>query len=377
MIYDVIVVGAGAAGGAAAIELSRSGLKVLILERYRFPRYKPCAGGITRKSWNILNLDISELVRFHAREISLSYKISNERTATANEVFTFMVVRTELDALVVREAIRCGADFRDGVSASDIKIDDDSGVKTVSLKAGREWLRAKYVVAADGASGAINSKLKIHKRSKSAFAIEANIDAEPSRFLSESKMTFDFGSVENGYGWVFPKGDHLCVGLYTLNGKISNGREALIQYIKDKNIPITAEIEIKGHMIPLDGETYVQPDFPVLLAGDAAGFADALTGEGIYYAILSGQLAAETIIEHLTGSTTGVTEYNKKLSEKLIPELSLSSKLAKMFYRTLPFSFHLLKRRPVSAVFLEASIDGASYADTIMHAPTYLLRAMQ
>src|SRR6185369_7169916 len=102
-----------------------------------------------------------------------------------------------------------------------------------------------------------------------------------------------------------------------------------------------------------------QPDLPVLLAGDAAGFADALTGEGIYYAMLSGQLAAETIIETMKGSADGVLAYNVKLSKALLPEISLSSKLAKAFYKTLPLSFHLLKRRPISGIFLEASVEGA------------------
>jgi len=374
MIYDVIVVGAGVAGGAAALELSRAGLKVLWLERHKFPRYKPCAGGITRKSWNILKLDISEILKFHAREISLSYKISNERTAVASQVFTFMVVRTELDALVAREAVRCGAEFRDGVSLSDIKIETDG---LVSVKANSEWLQTRFVIAADGVNSVVNSKLKLHTRRKNAFAIEANVDVDPSKYLSDYKMTFDFGSVKNGYGWVFPKDDHLCVGLYTLDGKIANGRDALMEYTKQRSIPVKGEPEIKGHMIPLDGADFRQRDLPVLLAGDAAGFADALTGEGIYYAMLSGQLAAETVIETINGTGDGVIGYNRKLGKELLPEISLSSKLAKAFYKTLPLSFHLLKRRPISGIFLEASVEGASYLNTITHAPTYLMRAMQ
>ena len=93
--------------------------------------------------------------------------------------------------------------------------------------------------------------------------------------------------------------------------------------------------------------------------------------------LLDTELAAETVLETINGSSDGVLAYNRKLAKELLPEISLSSKLAKAFYQTLPLSFHLLKRRPISGIFLEASVEGASYLNTITNAPTYLIRAMQ
>ena len=163
-----------------------------------------------------------------------------------------------------------------------------------------ECYRARFVVGADGASGQMRRLCAAGSWFSQGFALEVQTAAPPE----EVDLTFDFASVSNGYAWIFPKGDHLNVGVYSLSSAAGLTRSRLLSYVKSR-LGVDTVDGVTGQYLGIGaGENpveYVQADLRdrVFLVGDAGGFVDPLTGEGIYGALVSGQAAAKAILAEL------------------------------------------------------------------------------
>jgi geranylgeranyl reductase family protein len=221
--YDALVIGAGPAGSATAIRLARGGASVLLLDRQRFPRDKPCGGGLTGRALRHAPCDVSpavevEVVGFGIR---LRYRKRFERR---NEVpLIRMTQRRRLDAFLAEQAVAAGADFRDGVTAETLTVGPDSVTATVA----GERIRGDVLVGADGANGTTARLAGVAVDVHRGVALEGNapygaLDPVPARDLA----LVELGVVPGGYGWVFPKGDHVNVGVGGWGGEGPRVREA-------------------------------------------------------------------------------------------------------------------------------------------------------
>ncbi|ADV81726.1 geranylgeranyl reductase family protein [Terriglobus saanensis] len=345
--WDVIVVGAGPAGCSAAYDLVLSGRRVLLLDKNDFPRSKACAGGLTMKTVQALRYSVEPVTRQLIRHVSLESK--NKKSPLLEGVYPFVVmtVRSEFDDYCFKKTKELGADFLRIRGIKRIKQDG----KGVTVETETETLQAKFVIGADGANSVVRQFCTDLASVKKGFALEAQLPMQ-----SETRtVTIDVGAVKDGAAWIFPKGDHLNVGLYVINEEEHLSRKLLLDYIRRK---FGSEIEgqishVVGQYLNSYGWEGRCAQGRVLLAGDAAGLTDVMTGEGIYSAVLSGQIAAQAIEEHLCGRAVAADAYQKGL-RPLINRLSLSARAASPFYSNPNFLLNVLSIPGVSSLLMKA-----------------------
>ena len=283
--WDVIVAGAGQAGCAAAWDLAAGGARVLLLHGGP-DRAKPCAGGLTIKALRRYRFAIDEVIRERVERMRLGHDGRGTVEVSAASTFCVMTHRRELDDLCRRRARERGAVWRvDGVRS--LRQDTDGATLTM---AGGDTLRARWLIAADGAHSPIRRLLQGQSPVPGAMALEAHVPRDAAR--SYPLMTLDFQTVPGGYGWLFPKGDHINVGLYVHHrDRARLTRDRLADYAR-RALGSDALEQVGGY--PLG--TWLTRRPPrcgrVLFAGDAARAADCMTGEGIAQALETGELAA-------------------------------------------------------------------------------------
>lgn len=342
---DVAILGAGPAGAAAALDLAQAGFDVLLMDRHDFPRLKPCAGGVTIKAAKRLRYDISPVVRERATVLQMSLYQKRRTDFVGPSDVVLMTHRPELDTLAVDQAVASGARFQ-RIAALHAVIQSSEGV---TLHCGAQTVQAQWLIAADGANSPTRRLLFGNPGVPGAIAIEGLL---PRAQCREYPLTgFDFGVLPCGYGWVFPKHDHVNVGLYVARqGKAMPDRKSLAAYalVRMGSDQLT---DIQGFPIGTQGHRWPISCGRVLFAGDAAGFAEPLLGEGIYGAILAGQYAAEAII-----SDGPVTEIYQQLVYGWCHELGSVHRLSRLFYGALPLAFGVLKhgvRKPLMQGFAD------------------------
>ncbi len=284
------MVGAGPAGCAAAYDLATAGRSVLLLDRSQFPRHKACAGGLTSKTVKALRYSIKPVVREVVHRVRLEGDGTLQDVLRSREPICVMTVREELDSFCLRKTMAAGAGLRRIPGVQQIARHGEE----MHLSAGDETFRARFVIGADGANGQVRRLCAPLASLAQGFAIEV----KTARPRQKIELTFDFASVRDGYAWIFPKADHLNVGLYVQQAAAGLTRSRLLRYVEEK-LGVEVLEGVTGQYLGIGGgENDVQPDLRdrVLLVGDAGGFVDALTGEGIYGAVISGQAAARAVL---------------------------------------------------------------------------------
>ena len=346
MQYDVIIVGAGPAGSTAARESALRGLSVLMLDRAEFPRDKPCGGGVTVRAANTLGLDLAPVVERTITGANFAWHRRLEFSRQSTGAITYMTQRRDLDTFLAEQAANAGVNFRQRESLSSIERKGDG----VTVRAGGHTYRGDTLVIADGANGIAARMAGIPTDFVHWIALEGNITprgAFPSKW--ETTMGFDFGGLPGGYGWVFPKGDHLNVGVGGWKYVGPTLRAKLNQLAGSHGFDPSDLWGLRGYHLPIRQKGSSLVDGNVLLVGDAAGVLDPLTGEGIYGAVWTGKAAAETIAGYLDGRTNSLDAYRQRVENELIPELTVGGQLHDIFH-VWP-SFFLSLERSVSVLW--------------------------
>ncbi len=289
---DVIVVGAGPAGCAAAFDLARAGLDVLLLDRRSFPRVKPCGGALTVKAIRALRFSIAPVVRAVITDVVGGRELTRSSRLSSPRPISVMTVREELDAFVLGKTLKAGARFAKIGRVTEIRQARGS-VRVVTQD---EQLTARFLVGADGANSTVRRLCGLPPQ-QFGFAIEGQVAASAAGGRS---VRIDFGVVPRGFGWVFPKGDHLNVGVYTYDARFPLFPQQLRWYAR-ASLGREDVSHLVGSPIGMGGWAREPRRGRVFLAGDAAGFCEPVLGEGIYYAIASGQIAAAAILAEPPG----------------------------------------------------------------------------
>jgi geranylgeranyl reductase family protein len=285
-LWDAIVVGAGPAGCAAAFDLAAAGQSVLLLDKSDFPRAKACAGGLTVKAVKTLRYSIDPVVREVVSRVQLEGGEGLSSFLKSREPICVMTLRAEFDAYCLGKTMAAGARFERISAVQQITCSGNS----VDLHTLGGTFRARFLVGADGASGQVQRLCAQGSWFSRGFALEV----QTPKPRQEVDLTFDFAAVPGGYAWIFPKRDHLNVGVYSPSSTVGLTRSRLLQYVKDR-LGAERGDHVVGQYLGIGaGEhqaEYIQPHLRdrVLLVGDAGGFVDPLTGEGIYGALHSGQ----------------------------------------------------------------------------------------
>ncbi|MDH4164338.1 MAG: geranylgeranyl reductase family protein [Nitrospirota bacterium] len=325
MVYDVIVIGAGPAGSTCAGECARRGLRTLLLDRAAFPRPKPCGGALSQRSISRLGFPLPpEIIDQECFAISVHYGPERVEVRKRQRICA-MVSRERFDLFLANKAIEQGADFHQDEQATGVS----DGRDTVEVRTAQGVYRSRYVVAADGANSiAARSLRSAFARTEILAALVSSVPAAAG--TRGDTLEMHFGIAPQGYAWVFPHREYDSVGVVGLAEEFSGAQQCLAEFARSRNITLTGT---RGHTIPLGGIERQITGQRVLLAGDAAGFADPFDGEGMGNAVLSGALAAQAIAEQGNEPGTCTAWYEDRCEELLLKDLRIALRMARLLDR--------------------------------------------
>ena len=291
--FDVLVVGAGPAGSTAAYRLAREGASVLLADRAEFPRDKPCGGGLTMRAVRQLPFSVDPVVEDRSTRVEFGLDFRSHFERHTEEPLVLMTQRSRLDAFLAERAAEAGADFRDGAKVTQLELT----AAGVQARVNGAKIAANTALGADGANGVTAKTLGLDGERDYGVALEANVPyGVVSRERYQGRLCLELANVPGGYGWVFPKGDHVNVGVGGWEREGPRMREHLARFCREYGIPGDKLEKTRGYRLPLLRPRARLIKDHVALIGDAAGLVDPLSGDGIYEAFLSAKLVAEAIL---------------------------------------------------------------------------------
>ena len=364
--YDLIVIGSGPAGSAAAVTAAKAGLSVAIVDKSRFPRDKLCGGGVTGRSvrylQDIFDLSPDDTMFLQSARVRLAFDgrtISQQDTATP----LYMTMRREFDAALHNQASAAGVQVYAPVRIAE--IDPDS--VAVTLADGRR-LTGTIMIGADGANSAVARALfgRPFNPSQIGFGLEVELDRA---LLGDNTTEIDLGAANWGYGWVFPKHDSVTLGvggIHALNPDMKSHFQTYLARHAPK-LAETGDFKCKGAFLPFGAYRKVPGHGRILLAGDAARLVDPITGEGIAWAMKSGQFAGQAVVEALAqgGPDRAMAAYMQRLSF-IHREMEAARRIRALIYSrpVRPFFPRAVERNPsMSRTYLRLLAGDLDYAD--------------
>jgi len=345
--YDVLIAGAGPAGAAAATVLAGAGAKVLVLDKATFPRDKLCAGLLTWKTVRTLGRLFKESAETLQsmgviNHKSSYYRIRHRQTSLSEGelVYPFhFVERRMFDAWCLERAELAGAKICQGEAV--VWADPVNAVVRSSL--GREYT-GKFVIGADGAMSAVRAHCGVDQekwRQEQGMGLEIYLPRDwlAGRSGLHEDVLADFptiysGFIDAGYCWTFPHRDRVIVGICGLYRNKPSGmiRDCLANFLDFLGLPEKHGLAVKGHPLPYGN--WLERPFSgrTLLVGDAGGLVEPFFGEGIHYALRTGEMAAQACLGALKQGNDPTLAYGAGLKQEIFPELVWAKRLRTVLY---------------------------------------------
>lgn len=338
-IYDVAVVGAGPGGSAAAYYLARSGLDVLLLDKFSFPRDKTCGDALTPRALRVLDemgiLDELLRVGYRLDGIELIAPKGHSAAAPVPEKdgrtdYVLIVPRLILDHIILQRSVTSGAHFESPVRVNGIEQDVKGLVVKGEYRGRAVSYKARMAIVATGANIKLLLQMGLLKKPP-LMMLCARAYFEGMKDVSDKVQCHFDGVPLPGYGWVFPLSDssaNIGAGFFrsglTARWMPATAREAFDTFIQTpllQNMLGSAQRAgpIKGYPLRVDFASAPTFSDRVMLVGEAAGLVNPVTGEGIDYALESAKIAAEHLVHMLaTGDLSGknLKAYDKLLRQR-------------------------------------------------------------
>jgi geranylgeranyl reductase family protein len=369
--YDVIIAGGGPAGSTAGYILSRSGLKVMIIDRSVFPRHKLCGGCITDKTVKLLArvfgdtpeyLKDNGVINFESGQFEIFHRDHSILKKKSTVPFYF-VERYVYDDYLLKKAQQAGAEAVTGDDIISYEISDNR----IQTSSGRIFT-GQFIIGADGVNSLIRKQfpLEIFDRKNwqknAGAALEIFIDRSEMPVVDHPALYFDY--IKEGYAWLFPNRDKFVAGI---GGIAQKNRKQLLpafsRFLSTLNLKNPGKYRVKGYTFPY-GNYLLKPAFRnTLLVGDAAGFADPLLGEGIFYAQRSAELASQAISEAIRENNEldamgkhAERQYVRLLQENIYTEFDNAKKIRNVLFAFLG-RFHYIPLKIIMTILGSRTVE--------------------
>jgi geranylgeranyl reductase family protein len=301
--------------------------------------------GLSARIESIIGHDFKPVVEQTVYGVQFAYRGEESFLIESSSPIAYMVMRDRFDQALVEKARRVGTEIHEGEAV--VQSCHSSDGVMVSTAQGR--YHAKFLIGADGANSLVAQHLFPERRHQRMPTLESEVDirqADP--YLSEKTVLIDIGATRKGYAWIFPKQKRLSVGVAEFRGKASSPKTVFDRFVHhqksltERSIPRPA-----GHPLPLysggrDNTSASLVQGRAVLIGDAGHLVDPLFGEGIYYAVRSGQLAAGAILETVHDRSRSLLEYDHALGREIYPEFRVASRMARLVYSFPRFCHRLI-----------------------------------
>lgn len=364
---EVIVIGAGPAGSTAARTLAERNVDVILVDREEFPRYKTCGGGITGVTQSCIPPGMP--IREEIYRASFTLRGNGEQTREAATPILSMVARDEFDDWLLKKAIEQGATFLPGTMVRSAHAAD----RHVSLETGNDKrLTAHYLVDASGTSSRIARQIGVVLQTVD-LGLELEIAADPSESRWNSQIHLDWGPIPGSYGWLFPKDTSYTVGVIGAKEHGSELKAYLEDFVRQLGLESAEVLKDTGHLTRCRSPQSPLGARQILLAGDAAGFLEPWTREGISFATRSGRIAGEVIATAMGGRSSRDTlaqNYRCRLEESILPEMKAGFAALRAFQSHPEVLHWLMKHIPLAwKYFTRIATGDTTLAHDMRHAP--------
>jgi len=242
--------------------------------------------------------------------------------------------------------------------AEVIQVQEKTSKVTVTLKDGNQ-IESEFLILAEGITGKLYKQIGYSGKREWTMALEVDVFPKTFPKVFSNNVLFDFGVIEKGYGWIFPKDDRINMGTYYYYSPRIDRRQikALELFVKEFKWANDGKIgKIKGYPLPYKIDYPAFNTDRTILVGDAAGSAENFYGQGLYYGFLSSKLAAETLIESFNNGS--LYSYTKKLKSKVLSQVKFSRIIARYFYNHQGFGYYNMVRNKLMNIFYSKLIHG-------------------
>ena len=359
--FDVLIVGGGLSGSATALNLSKKGYSVLVIEKEKFQDYIPCAGGMASSMQKFLPLDIKDAIESKIKNVEFRWKGSDNVIADLTGESPFWIIKREkLDQLLIDESLRNGVQIiRQGLVEKIIKTNDKWEI-TCNNK--RKYI-SEFLVIADGSQSKWSEYFKLGPR-KPKFANTISLRLKGLGEIPRDAVRFEFGFIKYGFAWAFPLKESLNIGLGTfINNGLLENQTINNQVIRSFGFDDFSYKTIHKKLRIWNGIHRINGD-KVLAVGDAASLCDPFLAEGIRPSLLSSFYAAECIDQCLSGKVDDLNLYTKKINNNWGASMAWGRRIAQVFYRFPRTGYQLGVKRKTAPKRIAQILSGEmSYAD--------------
>tara|TARA_Y100001970_G_scaffold107621_1_gene134583 strand:+ start:2573 stop:3700 length:1128 start_codon:yes stop_codon:yes gene_type:complete len=359
--FDVIIIGGGLSGSSTALNLSKKGYSVLVIEKEIENKLKPCAGGMASSMKKFLPLNIEKAIESKIRNVEFRWKASDNVVADISGESPFWIIKPEkLDQLLINEAVKNGIEILRPVKAEKIIKEDDMWV----IYCSNEYnYKSKFLVIADGSQSKWVGHFNLGPR-KPKFANTIALRLKGLGDIPKDSVRFEFGFVKHGFAWAFPLKESINIGLGTfINNNLLENEEINNKIIKSFGFDDLSYKTINKKLRIWNGFHKINRD-KVLAVGDAASLCDPFLAEGIRPSLISSFHAAESIDLCLAKKIDHLNHYSRNINYSWGKSMAWGRRIARIFYRFPKTGYQLgIKRKTAPKRIAQILSGEMSYED--------------